>query len=149
MQSASPIASAAVVLAVGTRFSGHASSETWQSSATSAALRERRRGVAGNGDDVRADAADRFEQAQHFLRLAAVRDREQHVVRLNDAEIAVRRFRGMKEKCRRARAGQRCRDFAADDAGLAHARDDDAPLALVEHPHGAIEVLVEAIDERQ
>ncbi len=37
MASASPIASAAVVLAVGTRFIGHASSVTLQSSATSAA----------------------------------------------------------------------------------------------------------------
>ena len=37
MHSASPMASAAVVLAVGTRLSGHASSDTWQSSATSAA----------------------------------------------------------------------------------------------------------------
>ena len=36
MASASPIARAAVVLAVGTRFSGHASSVTLQSSATSA-----------------------------------------------------------------------------------------------------------------
>ena len=36
MHSASPMASAAVVLAVGTRFSGQASSDTWQSSATSA-----------------------------------------------------------------------------------------------------------------
>ena len=37
MASASPSASAAVVLAVGTRFNGQASSDTWQSSATSAA----------------------------------------------------------------------------------------------------------------
>ena len=112
-------------------------------------LRERRRRVAGDGDDARADAPDGLEQAQHFLRLAAVRNREQHIVRLDDAEIAVRRFGGMEEECRRARARQRRRDLAADDAGLAHARDDDAPLAFVEHPHGAVEALVEAIDERQ
>ena len=42
-------------------------------------LRERRRGVAGDGDDARADAPDGFEQPKHFLRFAAVRDGEQHV----------------------------------------------------------------------
>ena len=112
-------------------------------------LRERRCRIAGDRDDVRADAADRLEQAQHFLRFAAVRNRQQQVARLNDAEIAVRRFRGMKKERRRAGARQRRGDFAADDAGLAHARDDDAPLAFEEHAYRAVEVLVEAIDERQ
>ena len=98
---------------------------------------------------LRADAADGLEQAQHFLRLAAVRNRQQHVAGLDDAQIAVRRFRGMKKERRRAGACERRGDLPADDARLAHAGDDDAPLAFEQHPHGAIEALVEAIDERQ
>ncbi len=98
MQSASPMARAAVVLAVGTRFNGHASSETWQSIATSADCASVEAGLPGDSDDARANAPDRFEQAKHLLRLAAVRNGEQHIDRLDDAEIAVRRFRRVQEK---------------------------------------------------
>ncbi len=149
MHNASPMASAAVVLAVGTRLRGQASSETWQSSATSAACARRRGRVSGDGDDARADAADRFEQPEHFLRFAAVRNRQQNIVGLDDAEVAMGRFGRMHEERGRARAGQRCGNFPADDARFAHAGDDDASLALVQHPDGSIEVLVQPVDERR
>jgi len=80
MARASPRASEAVVLAVGTRFIGQASSLTWQSSATSAFQSEARAGIPGHGDELRPDAANELEHAQHFLGLAAVGER-QHDVR--------------------------------------------------------------------
>ena len=148
MQSASPIASAAVVLAVGHEvqragFLGDLAVER-----DVRRLRQRRGGVARDRDDPRADAPDRFEKPEHLLRLAAVRDGEQHVARLNDAEIAVGRFGRVEEERRRAGAGQRRGHLAADDAGFAHARDDDPPLAFVEDPHRPVECLVEPVDER-
>ena len=94
-------------------------------------LRQRRGGIAGNGDDARADAADGLEEPEDFLRLAAVRDGEQHVIGLDDAEVAVGRFRRVKEERRGAGAGQRRGNLPADDARLAHAGDDDPALALV------------------
>ena len=148
MHSASPMASAAVVLAVGTRFSGHASSETWQSSATSAACASVDAGfpvMAMMRAPMRRMASSSLRT---LLRLAAVGDREQHVVGLNDAEVAVGRFGRVKEEGRRAGAGQRRRHLSADDARLAHAGDDDPALALVEHPHRPVEAFVEPIDER-
>ena len=44
---------------------------------------------------------------------------------------------------------KRGRDLPADDARLAHARDDDAPAAVEQQVDGALETLVEAIDERE
>ena len=107
--SASPIASAAVVLAVGTRFIGHASSVTLQSSATSAACASVERGVAGDRDQLRAEPADGLEQAQDLVGLAAVRQRDDDVVGLDDAEIAVDRFGRVQEERRPCRCSSASR----------------------------------------
>ena len=147
--SASPIASAAVVLAVGTRFIGHASSAMPQSSVTSAARASVERGIAGHRDQLRADPADRLEQAKQFLGLAAVRQRDHDVVVANRAEVAVDRFGRVQEPGRRAGARERRRDLAADDARLAHAGDDDAAAAVVEQLDRALEVAVDAIDQAE
>ncbi len=53
----------------------------------------------------------------------------------------------MEEPGCRARARQRRRNLPADDARLAHAGDDDAAAAIVEELDGALEVLVDAVDE--
>jgi hypothetical protein len=58
-------------------------------------------------------------------------------------------FGRVKKECRGARARQRRRDLAADEPGLSHARHDDASLALAEQLHGAVESIVETIDEGQ
>ena len=78
--SASPSASAAVVLAVGTRFSGQASSATLQSSATSAACASVDVGSPVIAISFAPMPADRLEQAQELLGLAAVRQRDDDVV---------------------------------------------------------------------
>ena len=104
MASASPIASAAVVLAVGTRFIGHASSATLQSSATSAACASVERGAPVIAMSFAPEPADRLEQAQDFVGLAAVRQRDDDVVGLDDAEVAVDRLGRVQEERRRAGA---------------------------------------------
>ena len=147
--SASPSASAAVVLAVGTRFIGHASSETRQSSATSAAC--------ASVDSqlpvmVISRAPSRLivsSSRSSLVGLAAVRQRNDHVVGLDHAEIAVNRFGRVEEEGRRAGAGERGGDLPADDARLAHAGDDDAAAAVEQQPDGALEAVVEPIDERE
>src|SRR5688572_23738880 len=55
----------------------------------------------------------------------------------------------MQEKCGGARARQRCGNLAADDAGLAHARDDDAPAAFEQELDRLLELLVETVDQRE
>ena len=80
------------MLAVGTRFIGQASSVTLQSSVTSAAWPSVELGDAGDGDQLRAEPANRFEQPQDLVGFAAVRQRDDDVVALDDAEVAVDRF---------------------------------------------------------
>ena len=58
-------------------------------------------------------------------------------------------FSGVQEKGRGPGAGERRRDLAADDAGLAHASDDHAALAVAHQHDSAREPLIEAIDQRQ
>ncbi len=110
---------------------------------------QRRRGIAGDGDEARAQPADRLEQAQQLLGFAAVRERNHHVVVSNRAEIAVRGLGRVQEPGRRAGARQGGGDLPADDAGLAHAGHDDPAAALVEHLDGAFEMAVDALDEPQ
>ena len=90
-------------------------------------------------------ALDQRQQAHQLLDLAAVRQREHDVVLADDAEVAVRRLGGVQEGRRRAGAGQRRGDLAADEARLADARDDDLAAAVGEDLHGALEALVEPL----
>ena len=145
--SASPIARAAVVLAVGTRFIGQASLAMEQSSVTSAAFASVDAGSPVIAMSLRAEASDRFQQPQQLLGLAAVRERDHDVVVANRTEIAVGRLGRMEEPGRRAGARQSRGDLSADDAGLAHAGDDDAAAALEQELDCALEMPVDAIDE--
>ena len=120
-----------------------------QSSVTSAACASVDARVAGERDQPRADAADRLEQPDQLLGLAAVRQREHDVVVADRAEVAVDRLGRVEEEGRRAGARQRRGDLAADDARLAHAGDDDAAAALEQQLDGALEVVVEAIDQAE
>jgi hypothetical protein len=112
-------------------------------------LRERRLRSAGDRDQLRAEAPDRLEEPQQLVGLAAVRQRDDDIVALNDAEVAVDRFGRMQKEGRRAGARQRRGDLAADDAGLAHAREDDASPAVAEQFDRAREPAVEPLDERE
>jgi hypothetical protein len=115
--SASPRASAAVVLAV------------------------------GDGNHSGPDAPDGFEQPDELFGLPAVRQRQHHVVLADGAEIAVNRLRGMEEERRRAGARERRGNLPADDAGLAHPGHDHASPALEEDLERALEVVADPIDQ--
>src|SRR5262249_9047077 len=65
----------------------------------------------------------------------------------NGAEVAVDGFGRMKKPRRGAGAGERGGDLPADQAGLTHARDDHAALALEEELDGLLEVAVDPVDE--
>ena len=103
-------------------------------------LAQRRLRVPGHRDQPRADPTNRLEQPDELVRLAAVGQREHHVVGLDDAEVAVNGLGGVQEDRRRAGARQRGRDLVRDDAGLAHAGQDDAARAALKHVERAFEV---------
>ena len=130
--SASPIASAAVVLAVGTRFIGHASSAMPQSRVTSAA-----RASVDDGSPVSA-----IRRAPR-RRIDSSRRSSSSVSPLYDSAITTSSSRmaprspwiasaGCRNQADGAGARQRRRDLAADEPRLAHAGDDDAAAALVQ-----------------
>jgi hypothetical protein len=106
MARASPSARVAVVLAVGARFIGHASSATWQLRVTSDAC-PRVDSVCPVSEmsfaPIRRIASSRPDQ---LFGLAAVRQRNNDVVLLDHAEVAVHRFGGVKKDRRRAGARQ-------------------------------------------
>src|SRR5215469_11439566 len=58
----------------------------------------------------------------------------------------MQRFGGMQEKRGRARAGERRRDFSADQPGLAHPADHHAPFAREQHVYRFFEAGVEACE---
>ena len=89
---------------------------------------ERARLIAGDGDQAEAEALGVGDEVGEFRRLARPRQGDDHVVRLDHAEVAVARLAGMDVIGGRARRREGGRDLAADMAGLAHAGDDHPPL---------------------
>ena len=118
-----------------------------QSSVTSAALASVDAGSPVMAISLRAQPADRFEQPHQLLGLAAVRERDDHIVVANGAEIAVRGFGRVQEPGRGARAREGRRDLPADDARLAHAGDDHPAATVEEQLHRALEGAVDAVDQ--
>src|SRR5207247_11123384 len=86
--------------------------------------------------------------AQQLLALAAVRDGDEHVARLDHAEVAVVGLGRMQEIRRRAGAGKRGGDLARDVARLADAAHHHTTAALADQGERAQEALVDARDER-
>src|SRR5260221_6349684 len=101
-------------------------------------------GIAGERDDGNFEALERFEEIQDFLGFATVGDGEESVATREHAEIAVKCVSGVKKASWRASAGKGGGDFAANQAGLAHAGDDDAAFAGEEEIDGADKGIVEA-----
>src|SRR5260221_10189240 len=101
-------------------------------------------GIAGERDDGNFEALERFEEIQDFLGFATVGDGEESVATREHAEIAVKCLSGVKKERWRAGAGKGGGDFAANQAGLAHAGDDDAAFAGEEEIDGADKGIVEA-----
>ena len=111
---------------------------------------ERRLGLAGQGNEPRADPLDGFEQrGPASSRFAAGRQRDDHIVGLDDAQIPVHRFGRMQEVGRACRCSTTSRRSSGDDAGLAHAGHDHAATAGVEHLDGAFEPLVQLIHQAE
>ena len=127
--SASPTASIAVVLVLGARPSEQTSSRSPSSITTFAArptvLVLRR----GDRDERHAELAERRQQLHDFGRLAALREHHDDVVRVDAAQVAVKRLGRVQEMGPRAGRRERGGDLLADEAGLAHAGDDHAALA--------------------
>jgi hypothetical protein len=92
--------------------------------------RQRRFGVARDGDDGDAQPGRVRDEQQHFGSFAGIRQRQQDVVARDHADVTVTGFGGMHEERGSAGGGQRRGDLAPHVAGLAHATDDDATSAF-------------------
>ena len=138
--------SIAVVLAVGARLNGQASRGTWTFNDDVAVPRERRFDAAGQRNDFDRKPLQRGQQAQQFLRLAGIAERQDHVAVVDDAHVAVQGVHAVELDARRTGAGERGGNFPADVAGFADADDDDFS-ALPERGdhqlHGAVEGFVQ------
>src|SRR5262249_50618139 len=109
---------------------------------------ERRGGRAAAGGERDAEALREGEQAEDLPGLAAVRRGDQHVAGREYAQIAVTALAAVQEERGGPGAGQRRRDLARHDAGLAHAGDDDLAAARQQHVERAIERRPEALAHR-
>ena len=128
--SASPSASAAVVLAVGASPSGQASVSTLASRCTSAACASDECSLPVSAISL---APCRFRcgsSDNQLVGLAGVRQQQHDVVGGDHAQVAVARFGGVDEECRRAGRRQCRGELARDVAGLADAGHDDATAAF-------------------
>ena len=141
---ASPTARAAVVLAVGARLSGQASAGTPMSRCTVAMRASAEFEIAGKGDEGHPQARDHRHDGEDFVGFARIGQGQHRIVPRDHADIAVAGLAGMHEKRRRAGAGQRGGDLAADMAGFAHAGDHDAPAAVETNAAGACKLRPQA-----
>ena len=76
-----------------------------------------------------AELAERRQELRDLGRFAALREHHDDVVRVDAAQIAVKRLGRVQKMGRRARGRKRGRDLLADQPGLAHAGNDRAALA--------------------
>ena len=90
-----------------------------------------------------------FEQGQELVGLAGLREQDGHVVRSDNAKIAVHTVHRMQEDGGRSRGRERCRDLATNQPGLANAGDDDAPDAGRHHQHRVREARIEPFFHRR
>ena len=100
----------------------------------SAARPERAGGPFGHRRQLDVDPPQRRQQTQNLLGLAALRERDHHVVGPDSAEIAVDRLGRVERERPGAGGRQRRGQLLAHEPRLAHAGDDHAPLAAVNHP---------------
>ncbi len=142
--SASPTASAAVVLAVGARFNGQASAGTRMSKCTVARRASAESEFPVKAINGNAEPLDHGQYGENFSRFAGIRQRQHRIVAGDHADIAVTGLAGMHEKRRRAGAGESGGDFPADMAGLAHAGHHDTAPAVKTNPAGTCKIRPEA-----
>ena len=97
--------------------------------------------IAGNGDQLAADPADRDHKLQDLFRLAAGRKRQDDVAARRHSQVAVDCFRGMQVKRGRARGTERCSDLSRDDPTLTHACNYYSAAAGIQAFHGPHKVM--------
>ena len=108
-------------------------------------LGQRRFGIPRQGDEDGAHALDLRHDGHQLVGATGVGQCDEHVLRRDHAQIAVTGLGRVHEEGRRAGGGQRGGDLAGDVPGLAHAADDDAPLAGQHLATGTAETLVQRI----
>ena len=143
------MANATVVLAVGARPRGQASSLTRTLSTTFTRFGERRLRIAGHDDQLEAVMFEMGQQLENLLGLAAIGNRDNHIALHHHAEIAVHTVAGMEKKCRRAGARQGRGDLAADQTGLSRRRSRPPCPAVAQHLDRAHETFIQAVDHGQ
>ena len=112
-------------------------------------LRERALLVARDRDDLRALTLQMRRQQHELVGFAGIREHHDDIFGSDHAEIAVTGFRRMNEERRRAGRCKRGRELSRDVAGLAHAGDDDAYMAVENHLDGANERLRQPVGKRR
>ena len=95
-----------------------------------------------------ASLPERAEQADEFVRLAAVREQQGDVVRVDHAEVAVDGAGGVEGVGAGAGGVERADELLADVRGLADAGDRDAAAAVEEHVGDAVEPVAETRRDR-
>ncbi len=106
-------------------------------------LGQRRLGVAGQADQLDAQALDQRQQGDYFRGRAGVRQGQDDVVPGNHAHVAMAGFRRVDEEGRGTGACQGRGNLVADVPGLAHAEHDHAALAGQNHLASAYEICVD------
>jgi len=113
-------------------------------------------GVAAEADEGVALALEGGEEAEDFFGFAAGGKRDDDIAGHEDAEVAVDRFGRVEEEGWGAGGAEGGGDFLRDDAGFAHAGDDDAAFFIAAADdeldglgewggHGAVEALGECL----
>jgi hypothetical protein len=113
--SASPSASIAVVDALGARPVRTGFVDAAELEHQVGVLAERRVGVLGDRDHRHTDRLHVRQHHQQFLGLARLRERQQHVARIDAAEVAVDGLGRVQEDRRRAGRRERRRDLLGDE----------------------------------
>lgn len=121
MARASPSTSSAVVVVVGARLNGQASFGTGHFDHEVAHPAEARRPAGGDRNELDPEPLRRSQHNEQLLGLPRIRQRDQEVVLLHDAEIAVTRLHRVHEHRRGATLDSVAADLLADIPALADA----------------------------
>ena len=108
--------------------------------------RELRFHIPYEGDQREAQAFDRRQEAQQFVRLSTVRNQQDGIPPSQHPQIPVYGFCGVHEQGRSACTGESGRDLATDDPRLAHPAGDDPSPAGGECLDGTIKSLIQPSD---
>ena len=101
--------------------------------------------IAGDNADSGRELAERPEQADKFVRLAAVREKERNVVRMDCAEIAVDGAGGVERVGAGTGGVERADNLLPDVGRLAHSGHGDPAATVEQHPGHAIKAIAQTV----